>query len=154
MTDTDDTQWLDQLPRSQQRVVIRLLEENDVLTAAELWLTASVPADISPMSPWRQAPNFVLKELLSELQNLLCTGEGYGEERKAALAALTYARTTAVGVIAITLSTHVGIAAAIVTPVVGLALLFTQQFAGKTICDGLSLAIAELDSRGPDGSRR
>jgi hypothetical protein len=147
VTQVDATRWLDQLPTSQRQAVNRLLEENDPLTAAGLWLTASIPANISPMSPWRQAPPFVLKELVGELRNVICTGEGYGEERKVAVAALTHARTTAVGAIAIVLSTHVGIAAAIVTPVVGLALMFTQQFVGKTICEGLSLAIAELESR-------
>jgi len=140
-------EWLTVLPDYQRRIIDTFLAAGDPLMAAEAWLKASGPQDTAPFGAGVGAGrvNIFLLHLMRELHKLLCTDEGYTEERAEVGNAAKLGKSAFVAAIATGLAPHVGVAAVILSPAIVLIMSVFYNAAMSSGCEMLSRSISDLE---------
>jgi hypothetical protein len=139
----DTTDWLCQLSPWQRDIIVQLLATGDENAAAASWLASAGADHTVPFGgqSHKLTSSFYLN-LLREMQRLLCTEDGYAEDREQIRRAAAFGQLTLVSLIATAVAPHLGVLGAAIGPAVALILTVLQRAGTKTACVALSEQIS------------
>lgn len=138
--------WIASLPNYQRDTLSALQNADDPLAAAALWLEASGPSDTAPFGAGPKGSTIFLVECMRELQKLLCTTEGYTEERRHVQSSLGAGKLIIVSAVSAAIAPYVGAAAALLVPAVAVILSVITNAGKNAACQSLAEAIARRET--------
>lgn len=139
--------WLLELPEYQRQTLASLPPTDDPLGAATQWLEASGPSDTAPHGIMLDTGQVFLLALLKEVRKLLCTDEGYEEERADLRQNMKAGRLVLVTAVAGAVSQVLGASPILLAPPVAIALNVILNAATASGCEALATAIdARVDA--------
>jgi hypothetical protein len=139
--------WVGVLPDYQQELLNTMLVNSEPTAVAIAWLTGTGPRDTAPFGGIRAAASLFYDRLLEQMRLLLCTGEGFDEERAQLIRDARAGRAAIVTLIATAIAPHVDAAPVVIAPVVALTLAVVSGAGVDAICDTLESMIAERRAR-------
>lgn len=150
MFEGDTNEWIEALPRYQQRLVESMLTNHEPIETAIAWLGAPGPLYNEPLGAARRATNLFYDNLLSEIYSLLCREHGYEVERRNLASRAQAGKTAVVIAVSDAVAPHVGTTPVLLAPAVALTFAVIAR-AGK---DSVCTSLAELiERRKADGQQ-
>lgn len=148
-----EAEWLETLPAFQAKLLRSMLESQPPEEVAKAWLENTGQADTAQFGGSREVGSRLFQNLLIEMQMLLCTQEGYEQERQQLTEGIGTGKVVTTAAIATALAPHIGITAAVISPAVVLVLVIVSRAGQATICETItSLISANTDQSEGDDS--
>jgi hypothetical protein len=126
--------WVAALPVYQQELLQPLIRDGDYASAAATWLNSSGPSDNAPYGGLRAGANLFYVKLLEQIHTLLCTSNGYTQERTELLQQAQAGRSVLITFLAGAVAPHVGASPALLAPAIALTLALVNNAGSDMIC--------------------
>jgi hypothetical protein len=139
--------WIETIPEYQRTSIKNLLDTHNPSEVAEMWLSASGPANTATLGAMKAGADAFYDNVLSELKSLICTHDGYESERKQILGNLKAGRTTIVTMISITISSHVNVSPVLLAPVIAITLGILANSGSAGTCAALSELVKSREGK-------
>lgn len=139
----DPEQWIDALPGYQRSIISTMSQEYELEEVAVAWLTTSGSKDTAPFGGVKAGATLLYKNVLLEMQKLLCGDPQYDTERKQLFSAGEITRATVISGASVAVAPLLGSSAVLIAPVVALVFVILARAGVATACQGLTELLEE-----------
>lgn len=142
----DIEEWIESLPPYQKSTIENMLVSQEPTEVAISWLTSSGPSDTAPFGGIRTGATLFYENLLREIQDLVCGGSKYDQERKNVMTAVSAGKMFIVSSVSIAVAPYVGAAAIVIGPAVAIVLAILSNSGMATACEGIKMMISKREA--------
>lgn len=146
LVESESLDWISVLPGYQQSLISSLSKDHSLEEVAIAWLSSSGSKDTAPFGGVKAGAVLLYKNVLLEIQKLLCGDQAYDKERKQLISAGDVSRATVVSTISIAVAPLLGSSAVVVAPIIAIVFSVLSRAGVTTACQGLTGLLADADS--------